>query len=66
MILSAAFYRLIKLLDHVIKVFVGVIKGRVRKTVKIEEMQCGFRAGKGTSGAIFIVRQLQVPGVEQG
>jgi hypothetical protein len=31
----------------------------VRKIVKIDDMQFGFMAGKGTTNAIFIVRQLQ-------
>jgi Reverse transcriptase (RNA-dependent DNA polymerase) len=32
---------------------------RIRDRVKIDEMQFGFSKGKGTTGAIFIVRQLQ-------
>jgi hypothetical protein len=52
-------YRGIKLLDHVMKVLERVIEGRVRKIVKIDDMQFGFMSGKGTTDAIFIVRQLQ-------
>ena len=52
-------YRGIKLLEHVMKVLERVIESRVRKKVQINDMQFGFMAGKGTTDAIFIVRQLQ-------
>ena len=52
-------YRGIKLLEHVIKILERIIEGRVKKIVKIDDMQFGFMAGKGTTDAIFIVRQLQ-------
>ena len=41
------------------KVLARVIEGRVRKIVKIYSMEFGFVAGRGTTDAIFIVRQLQ-------
>ena len=41
------------------KVLERVIEGRVRKIVKIDDMQFGFMAGRSTTDAIFIVRQLQ-------
>ena len=52
-------YRGIKLLDHAMKVFERVIEKRVRRKVNLDEMQFGFRPGRGTTDAIFIVRQLQ-------
>ena len=55
-------YRGIKLLDvscRAMKVMERVIEIRVRNKVKIDEMQFGFSAGKGTMDAMFIVRQLQ-------
>src|SRR5438445_8402418 len=52
-------YRGIKLLEHAMKVFERVIEARVRDRVKIDNMQFGFSPGKGTTDAIFIVRQLQ-------
>jgi len=52
-------YRGIKLLDHAMKVFERVIEKRVRRNVNLDEMQFGFRPGRGTTNAIFIVRQLQ-------
>ena len=57
--LECGSYRGIKLLEHVLKVFERVIEERVRRIVKIDDMQFGFMAGKGTTDAIFIVRQLQ-------
>ena len=41
-----------KLLEH-------VEEGLIRQRVEIDEMQCGFMLGCGTTDAIFIVRQLQ-------
>src|SRR5437899_2557988 len=59
-LLNAALTALgIKLLDHVLKVLERVVEARLRKTVKIDDMQFGFSSGKGTTDAIFIVRQVQ-------
>jgi len=54
-------YRGIRLLEleHVMKILERVVEARVRRIVKIDDMQFGFMAGKGTTDAIFIVRQLQ-------
>ena len=41
------------------KVVECVFKKRLRKVVEISEEQYGFVAGKGTTDAIFILRQLQ-------
>ena len=41
------------------KILERVIEARVKKIVKIDDMQFGFMAGKGTTDAIFIFRQLQ-------
>src|SRR5664279_4610934 len=49
----------IKLLEHVMKILERVIDCRVRRIVKVDDMQFGFMAGKGTTDAIFVVRQLQ-------
>src|SRR5206468_5045324 len=48
-----------EIVDHVLKVLERVLEGRLRKTVKIDDMQFGFSPGKGTTDAIFIVRQVQ-------
>ena len=36
-----------------------VEEGLIRQRVEIDEMQCGFMLGCGTTDAIIIVRQLQ-------
>ena len=41
------------------KVLQRVVEGLIRQRVEIDEMQCGFMSGRGTTDAIFIVRQLQ-------
>ena len=46
-------YRGLKLIEQVMKVLERVMEGLIRQRVEIDEMQCG------TTGAIFIVRQLQ-------
>jgi hypothetical protein len=57
--LDCSSYRGIKLLDHVMKVMERVLEARLRSQVVINDMQFGFREGRGTTDAIFIVRQLQ-------
>ena len=52
-------YRGIRLLEHVLKILERVVEERVRRIVKIDDMQFGFMKEKGTTDAIFIVRQLQ-------
>ena len=41
------------------KVLERVVEGLIRQRAEIDEMQCGFMSGRGTTDAIFIVRQLQ-------
>jgi len=57
--LECGSYRGIKLLDQVMKVLERVIEVRVRNKVKVDGMQFGFSSGRGTTDAIFIVRQVQ-------
>ena len=57
--LECGSYRGIRLLEHTLKIFERVVEARVRRIVKIDDLQFGFMAGRGTSDAIFIVRQLQ-------
>jgi len=49
-------YGRIKLLEHDMKV---VIEHRIRQQIDIDDMQFGFVKGKGTTNAIFILRQMQ-------
>ena len=57
--LSRGNYRGLKLIDQVMKVMERVVEQLIRKQVRIDDMQFGFLPGKGTTDAIFIVRQLQ-------
>ena len=57
--LECGSYRGIKLVEHAMKILERVIERRLRNVVKIDSMQFGFMAGKSTTEAIFIVRQLQ-------
>ena len=41
------------------KVIEKVLAKKISERVKVDEMQFGFTAGKETTDAIFIVRQLQ-------
>ena len=52
-------YRGLKLIEQVMKMLERVVEGLVRQRIEIDEMQCGFMSGRGTTDAIFIVRQLQ-------
>ena len=52
-------YRGLKLTDHVQKVIERVVENIVCETVNIDKMQFGFCPGRGTTDAIFILRQLQ-------
>lgn len=52
-------YRGLKLIDQVMKVLERVVEGLIRQRVLIDDMQFGFMPGRGTTDAIFIVRQLQ-------
>ena len=41
------------------KIMKRVLEKRIRSLTKIDEQQFGFQPGKGTTDAIFIVRQMQ-------
>ena len=52
-------YRGLKLLDQGMKMFERILDKIIRQRVNIDEMQYGFMPGRGTTDAIFILRQLQ-------
>ena len=52
-------YRGLKLIEQMMEVLERVVEGLIRQIVEIDEMQCGFMSGHGTTDAIFIVHQLQ-------
>ena len=58
-VLECDYYHTIKLLEHGRKVVEHVFEKRLRRMVEIREEHYGFVAGKGTTDATFILRQLQ-------
>ena len=52
-------YRGLKLTEHVMKVLERIVDTAIREMINIDEMQFAFVPGRGTTDAIFIVRQLQ-------
>ena len=52
-------YRAIKLLEQPMKVLERVLEKRIRCQVSIDNMEFDFMPGKGTTDAIFIMRQVQ-------
>ena len=51
-------YRAIKLLEKPMRVLERVFEKRIRCQGSIDNMQFGFMPGKGTTDAIFIMRQV--------
>ena len=52
-------YRGLKLTEHVMKVMERIVDELIREMIDINEMQFAFVPGRGTTDAIFIIRQLQ-------
>ena len=52
-------YRGLKLTEQVMKVLERIVDGLIRQVVSIDDNQFGFVPGRGTTDAIFVVRQLQ-------
>ena len=52
-------YLHLKLKDQVMKLFEHVLDSFIREIVDIDCMQFDFVRGRGTTDAIFIIRQLQ-------
>ena len=51
--------RVMKLLEHAMKVIEPVFESRIREKIKIDAMQFGFMTMKGTTDASLTVRQMQ-------
>ena len=49
----------VKLTEQVMKVLERIVDGLIRQLVLIDDSQFGFVPGRGTTEAIFVVRQLQ-------
>jgi len=52
-------YRGIKLLEHSMKVVERTFEHRIWQQIVLDDTQFGFMKGKGTTHAIFTVRQMQ-------
>ena len=48
-----------KLPEHAMKIAERVLERRIRILVNLNEIQFGFKPGKGRVDAIFIVRRMQ-------
>ena len=52
-------YRGLKLIEQVMKILERIVDSLIRQLVSINNSQFGFVPGRGTTDAIFVVRQLQ-------
>ena len=52
-------YRGLKLTEQVMKVLERIVDSLIRQVVSIDNSQFGFVPGRGTTDAIFVIRQLQ-------
>ena len=52
-------YRGLKLTEQVMKILERIVDGLIRQLVSVDDSQFGFAPGRGTTDAIFVVRQLQ-------
>ena len=52
-------YRGLKLTEQIMKVLERIVDGLIRQVVSIDNSQFGFVPGRGTTDAIFVIRQLQ-------
>ena len=52
-------YRGLKLTEHMMKVMERIVDGMIREMMAIDKKQFAFVPGRGTTDAIFIIRQLR-------
>ena len=58
-VLERGNYRGLKLTEQVMKILERIVDGLIRQLVSTDDSQFGFVPGRGTTDAIFVVRQLQ-------
>ena len=46
-------------MEHAMKVVERIFEHRIQHQIEVDDMQFGFMKGKGTTDAIFTVRQMQ-------
>ena len=51
-------YRGIKLMSHTMKICKRIIEARLRNRVEISKQQYGFMPGKGTTNAMFVLKNV--------
>ena len=52
-------YWSLKLTEQAMKILETIVNGLIRQVMSIDDSQFGFVPGRGTTEAIFVVRQLQ-------
>ena len=55
--LNSNFYRGMKLLEHVFKLYEKVLDGCLCEVVDIDKMKYEFMPGRGTRDAVFVLRR---------
>ena len=58
-VMGCASYRGVKLLEHGMKVVERLLEKRLRRIVKVDQMQFCFMSGRSTVDDIFILRRMQ-------
>ena len=58
-VMSCGSYSKVKLQEHAMKIVQRVLERRIQTLINLNKMQFGFKPGKGTVDAIFIVRRMQ-------
>ena len=58
-VMDCASYQGVKFLEHGMKVVERLLEKRLRRLVKVDQMQFGFMPNRSTVDAIFILRRMQ-------
>ena len=58
-VMDCANYRCVKLLEHGMKVVERLLEKKLRRLVKVDQMQFGFMPNRNTLDDIFIFRKMQ-------
>ena len=64
-VMDCASYRGVKLLEHGMEVVERLLEKRLRRLVKVDQMQFGFMPSRSTVDAIFILRRMQESNLEK-